>query len=107
MHVPTEHALAAIDRAAGGPVAEGGVGGGTGMGCFDFKGGIGTASGGLAAAGGRDAVCGLVQATSGVRHQLRIAGLPVGLELADVPGRAASGAGATGDARSLIAVGVV
>jgi len=83
MHVKLEHVFAAIDSAAGGAVAEGSVGGGTGMVCYEFKGGIGTASRVLDAGGGGYAVGVLVQANFGARHQLRIAGLPVGLELQD------------------------
>jgi D-aminopeptidase len=80
-HVKAEHLVAAIDAAASGPVAEGGVGGGTGMICYEYKGGIGTASRVLAEASGGHTVGVLVQANHGLRHQLRIAGLPVGLEL--------------------------
>lgn len=82
MHVTAEHAVRAVDSATSGPVAEGNVGGGTGMICYEFKGGIGTASRRLAAAEGGYTVGVLVQANHGLRHQLRIAGLPVGLELA-------------------------
>ena len=81
MHVKAEHAVQAIDGAASGPVAEGNVGGGTGMVCYEFKGGIGTASRVLAGDGGGYTVGVLVQANFGLRHQLRIAGLPVGCEL--------------------------
>ena len=83
MHVKPEHAAAAIDSAAGGRVAEGNVGGGTGMVAFEYKGGIGTASRVLAAGDGGYTVGVLVQANFGLRHQLRIAGLPVGRELRD------------------------
>jgi D-aminopeptidase len=86
-HVKAEHLAAAIDGAASGPVAEGGVGGGTGMICYEYKGGIGTASRVLAEASGGYRVGVLVQANHGVRHQLRIAGLPVGLELRAEPER--------------------
>jgi D-aminopeptidase len=81
MHVKAEHAFQAIDGAASGPVAEGNVGGGTGMVCYELKGGIGTASRVVAAAAGGYTVGVLVQANFGLRHQLRIAGLPVGREL--------------------------
>ena len=63
-------------RPAPGPVAEGGVGGGTGMICFEFKGGIGTAVTRVAGGDGGYTVGVLVQANFGLRHQLRIAGLP-------------------------------
>jgi L-aminopeptidase/D-esterase-like protein len=76
-HVRPEHALAAIESAAGGVVREGNVGGGTGMVCFQFKGGTGTAS---RRAGGYT-VGVLVQANFGLRHQLTIAGVPVGKEI--------------------------
>jgi D-aminopeptidase len=81
MHVKAEHAFRALDGAASGPVAEGGVGGGTGMVCYEFKGGIGTASRLLAPTAGGYTVGVLVQANFGLRHQLRIAGLPMGREL--------------------------
>ena len=78
MHVRDEHVHAALESAAGGPVAEGAVGGGTGMICHGFKGGIGTAS--------RQTDDGyvvgvLVQANHGRRSRLAIDGVPVGREL--------------------------
>ena len=79
-HVKAEHAFAALDAAAGGPVAEGGVGGGTGMICHEFKGGIGTASRQI---DGGYTLGVLVQANYGLRDQLRIAGAPVGRHLQD------------------------
>lgn len=81
MHVKAEHAVQAIESAASGPVAEGNVGGGTGMVCYEFKGGIGTASRAVPGREGGYIVGVLVQANFGLRHQLRIGGLPVGLEL--------------------------
>jgi D-aminopeptidase len=83
MHVKAEHAFQALDRASSGPVAEGNVGGGTGMVCYEFKGGIGTASRVLAAKDGGYTLGVLVQANFGLRHQLRIAGIPVGTEIRD------------------------
>jgi D-aminopeptidase len=83
MHVKAEHVFRAIDGAQAGAVAEGGVGGGTGMICYEFKGGIGTASRVLAAKAGGHSVGILVQANHGRRNQLRIAGLPVGEEIQD------------------------
>jgi D-aminopeptidase len=77
-HVQAEHVWAALEAAASGPVAEGNVGGGTGMNCFEFKGGIGTASRKVASG---YVVGALVQANFGRRSQLRIAGVPVGREL--------------------------
>ncbi len=83
-HVREEHVFAALDSAAGGPVAEGSVGGGAGMNTFGFKAGIGTSSRVVNAAG-RDWTVGvLVQSNFGRRHQLRIAGVPVGREITDL-----------------------
>jgi D-aminopeptidase len=77
MHVRGEHALGAIDRATTGAVPEGNVGGGTGMVCYDFKGGIGTASRRIQ--GKEPYTVGiLVQANHGRRSQLQVAGVPVG-----------------------------
>jgi D-aminopeptidase len=77
-HVRAEHATAALERAASGPVAEGNVGGGTGMICHDFKCGIGTASRVVKTADHQYTVGVLVQANYGERELLRIAGVPVG-----------------------------
>jgi D-aminopeptidase len=77
-HVRAEHAKAALDRASSGPVAEGNVGGGTGMICHEFKCGIGTASRVVEAADHEYTVGVLVQANYGERDLLRIAGVPVG-----------------------------
>jgi len=82
-HVKAAHLDQAIEAAASGPVAEGGVGGGTGMICYEWKGGIGTASRILDARAGGYTVGVLVQANHGLRHQLRIAGLAVGREIRD------------------------
>jgi D-aminopeptidase len=79
-HVRKEHVYAALNAAAGGPVAEGNVGGGTGMQCLGFKGGIGTASRQFTARG-RFTVGALVQCNFGLRRQLRIAGIPMNQEL--------------------------
>jgi len=81
MHVRPEHVFQALDGARGGAVPEGNVGGGTGMICYEFKGGIGTASRVLPAAEGGYALGVLVQANFGRRHQLLVAGVPVGREL--------------------------
>ncbi len=77
-HVTTEHAIAAIEAAHGGPVAEGNVGGGTGMNCHEFKGGIGTSSRVATTRSGAYTVGVLVQANYGLRGDLRVAGVPVG-----------------------------
>lgn len=84
MHVRPEHVFAALDSARSGPVPEGNVGGGTGMVCSQFKGGIGTASRLVDTAAGRFTVGVLVQANYGRRADLRIAGIPVGEELKDL-----------------------
>jgi len=85
MHVRPEHVVEAIEAARPGPVPEGNVGGGTGMICHGFKGGIGTASRVLEDADGGWTVGVLVQANHGRRERLRIEGVPVGEELpADV-----------------------
>lgn len=80
-HVKPEHAFQAINSAHGGPVEEGSVGGGTGMICNGFKGGIGTASRKLDANDGGYTVGVLVQCNYGSRQNLRIAGIPVGREI--------------------------
>lgn len=82
-HVEPQHAIAAIEAARAGAVAEGNVGGGTGMVCFGFKGGIGTASRLVTLGSTRYTVGVLVQCNTGDRQTLRIAGAPVGQELAD------------------------
>src|SRR6202521_3096636 len=80
-HVKPEHAFHAIDSAKSGPVTEGNVGGGTGMVCSGYKGGIGTASRALSAKDGGYTVGLLVQCNYGSRINLRIAGVPVGREI--------------------------
>jgi len=80
-HVRPEHLRSALDSAIGGPVAEGDVGGGTGMICHEFKGGIGTASRVIPDALGGHTVGVLVQANYGKRAWLRVDGVPVGQEL--------------------------
>jgi D-aminopeptidase len=80
-HVKPEDAFHALDTARGGPVQEGNVGGGTGMICYEFKGGIGTSSRVLDAKYGSYTVGVLVQCNYGSRTQLRIAGVPVGAEI--------------------------
>ena len=83
-HVKPSHTLAALDGAKGGAVAEGNVGGGTGMVCLQFKGGIGTASRVLAADRGGYTVGVLVQCNFGRRPDFRVAGVPVGQEIPDL-----------------------
>jgi L-aminopeptidase/D-esterase-like protein len=106
-HVKREHVFAAIENAAGGPVPEGNVGGGTGMQVYQFKGGIGTSSRVLETPHGRFTVGVLVQANYGLRPQLRVAGAPVGLEIPDLmpEGRDADDDdGADGDGSIIIVV---
>jgi D-aminopeptidase len=84
-HVKPEDADAAMNDAHGGPVPEGNVGGGTGMVCNEFKGGIGTSSRRLSSDRGGYTVGVLVQCNYGLRRNLRIAGVPVGSEITGVP----------------------
>jgi D-aminopeptidase len=86
-HVRPEHVDAALDSAAAGPVAEGAVGGGTGMVCHEFKGGIGTSSRVISAEDGGYTVGALVQANYGKREWLRVDGVPVGeaIPVGEVP----------------------
>ena len=83
-HVKPEHVISALDGAKGGPVLECAVGGGTGMVCHGFKGGIGTASRKLPPEQGGYTVGVLVQCNYGARRDLRIAGVPVGEEIQDL-----------------------
>ena len=87
-HVKPEHVDQAIASASPGAVAEGNVGGGTGMVCYEFKCGTGTASRRVDAAMGGYTVGVLVQANHGRRSELRIAGAPVGKEIPAQPRRA-------------------
>lgn len=82
-HVQDEHVIEAMENASGGPVAEGNVGGGTGMVTCDFKGGIGTSSRRLPQHEGGYVVGVLVMSNFGFMHDLRIDGLPVGRIIAD------------------------
>jgi len=82
-HVKEKHVFDALNSARSGPVAEGNVGGGTGMVCYGFKGGIGTASRKLDEKSGGYTVGVLVQANFGRRNQLRVAGVPVGTEITE------------------------
>lgn len=82
-HVTVDHAIAAIDNAAGGRIEEGSVGGGTGMNCYAFKGGSGTASR-IVDYGHRSYTVGVfLQANFGSRRELTIAGVPLGDQLAN------------------------
>lgn len=84
MHVLAEHVDEALNSACGGPVAEGCVGAGTGMTCFDFKSGIGTSSRLVTVYGDPFTVGVLALANFGDRGRLSIAGAPVGREIADL-----------------------
>ena len=96
MHVRAEHVVSAYEAAAGGSVAEGNVGSGTGMICHEFKGGIGTASRVVEQAAGGFTVGVLVQANHGRRERLAVNGAPVGaaLDVDTVPSPSATSAGA-------------
>lgn len=89
-HITPAHVLAALNGARGGPVIEGSVGGGTGMICNGFKGGIGTSSRLLAPESGGYTLGVLVQCNYGSRRGLRIAGVPVGKVLVE-PGVCVAG----------------
>jgi D-aminopeptidase len=83
-HVKREHVYSALDSASDGPVAEGNVGGGTGMMTGSFKGGIGTSSRTIALAGETFTVGVLVQSNFATRNDLTIDGVPVGREIPDL-----------------------
>src|SRR5437773_4695190 len=97
-HVKPEHVFAALDGARSGRVAEGNVGGGTGMRCYGFKCGTGTASRKIDARSGGYVVGVLVQANHGTRDLLRVAGVPVGQELPEPAAGRAADASRAGDA---------
>jgi L-aminopeptidase/D-esterase-like protein len=82
-HVRPEHVVAALDAATGGPVDEGSVGGGTGMNCYEFKGGNGTASRQVRYGSHTFTVAAFVQANFGSRAELTVAGRQVGAALGD------------------------
>jgi L-aminopeptidase/D-esterase-like protein len=109
-HVKKEDVFAALDSAKSGPVAEGNTGGGTGMVCYGFKGGTGTASRVLAKDQGGYTVGVLVQCNCGRRPQLMIAGVPVGKEIpleehhAEVSTPAPPGSDQEGDGSIIIVV---
>jgi len=86
-HVKPDDVFHALNTAHAGPVEEGNVGGGTGMVCNEFKGGIGTSSRVLDVKDGGYTVGVLVQCNYGRRDQLRIAGIPVGREIPENPSR--------------------
>ena len=100
-HVKPEHVFSALDSASGGRVAEGNVGGGTGMICYEFKCGSGTSSRRVSAAAGGYTVGVFVQANHGRRSELRIGGVPVGRRL---PVQRQAGAGEPEELGSIIIV---
>lgn len=77
-HVADEHVFAALNAAESGPIEQGSVGGGTGMICYDFKGGSGTSSRIVEIAGAPYTVGVFVQANFGIRRELRVSGIPAG-----------------------------
>jgi L-aminopeptidase/D-esterase-like protein len=102
-HVKPAHVFTALDEASTGPIAEGSVGGGTGMICHGFKGGIGTSSRILSEQEGGYTVGVLVQTNYGSRRTLLIAGVPVGEEIPDLLPEIQEGAAPMG-AGSIIVV---
>jgi D-aminopeptidase len=103
-HVQQADVFAALDTARSGPVPEGNVGGGTGMVCYGFKGGDGTASRVLSTDAGGYTVGVLVQCNCGRRPQLTIGGVPVGKFIPAAPARAALEPEVRGDVGSIIIV---
>lgn len=101
-HVKENHAHDAIRNAKGGPVQEGNVGGGTGMVCHSFKGGIGTASRIVNIKGQNYTLGVLVQANYGGRKNLTIAGVPVGKEITDLMPRDSYESGIEGDGSIIV-----
>jgi D-aminopeptidase len=85
-HVRAEHVREAVRVASSGPVAEGAVGGGTGMTAYEFKGGIGTSSRVVTGKSGAFTVGVIANCNMGGREQLLVSGIPVGRELRDYPG---------------------
>ena len=102
-HVRQEHVVAALEAAASGPVEEGSAGGGTGMNCYQFKGGNGTASRVVGYAGASYTVGVFLQANFGSREELTLAGVPLG-RLLDAPNPIAEHFLAPPGAGSVIAV---
>jgi len=107
-HIKPEHVFTALDGARPGRVAEGNVGGGTGMRCYGFKCGTGTSSRRIAQRFGGYTVGVLVQANHGTRDLLRVAGVPVGQELPQTPAARAQemaiGHDALGETGSIIII---
>jgi D-aminopeptidase len=105
MHIKEEHTFQALDNAHTGPIEEGNVGGGTGMICYQFKGGTGTSSRQLDGEAGGYTVGVLAQCNFGRRPHLLVAGVPVGREIPnDLPAPVVLNSTASGDSGSVIAV---
>jgi D-aminopeptidase len=110
MHVKQEHVFEALDGAHSGPLEEGNVGGGTGMVCYQFKGGMGTASRKLDDEAGGYTLGVIAQCNFGRRGQLLVAGMPVGREIPDElpapidPGNSSARSVKNGDTGSVIVV---
>ncbi|HMA54826.1 MAG TPA: P1 family peptidase [Acidobacteriota bacterium] len=104
-HVKDEHVFRALETATDGRVAEGGVGGGTGMICYGFKGGIGTSSRTLRLGDATYTVGVLLQANFGGRPQLTVAGVPVGREIPDLPATAGAGDSSVDRGSVIVVVG--
>jgi D-aminopeptidase len=103
-HIKPEHVAAALEGATTGPVIEGNVGAGTGVKCYDFKCGIGTASRVMEVLGKSYALGVLVQANHGDRDELRIAGVPVGRHLRGEPSESNTNSGLGGNSSIIIVV---
>ena len=103
-HIQPDHVFLALDSARAGPVVEGNVGGGTGMHCYEFKGGIGTASRRLATHEGGYMLGVLVQANCGRREELLIGGIPVGREIPEHTFKSRPGQSGAGDSNSIIII---
>jgi L-aminopeptidase/D-esterase-like protein len=103
-HVRKEHVFSALDNAKSGSVAEGNVGGGTGMICHGFKGGIGTSSRLIDRYGESYTVGVLVQANYGGRRTFAVAGVPVGREMSDLMPNYNSGESSTGGSSIIVVV---
>jgi D-aminopeptidase len=103
-HVKPEHVFEALESAKSGPVAEGNHGGGTGMRCYGFKGGTGTASRRLNEQAGGFIVGALVQCNCGTRDQLVVAGVPVGREMPEADQRSSAQAHHETEVGSIIIV---
>ncbi|MGH8959714.1 MAG: P1 family peptidase [Jatrophihabitantaceae bacterium] len=103
-HVTEHSAVAALEAAAAGPIEEGSVGGGTGMNCYEFKGGSGTASRLVNYAESTYTVGVFVQANFGARHELTLAGVPLGQALAEDNPMAAWSPAPPGSGSCIVAV---